>query len=256
MKSFLIIILAALSISSVAYGQGNVKTGVGTATPAQTLEIGGASSTTTVGTTGVQLVKPTVRIDGLNSTNNTVHKASDGTNSLKRVYANQTGDLVLVDSILERMNVQQFGDAVIPNGSVTGTTNGASVLLGSKTFILSENSVVSISASFNVQFLPLLTDGAARVYDAYFNFSSVPSGSGISTTGNFGRNGKFYTNATTTGTIGDYMINPRAELVLPKGAYTLNIYGYAQGASFTASFASSTNGGENVIIIASPTVFQ
>ena len=252
-------LLITLLIYSISGYTQNVKSGIGTINPQQTLHVSGATATpTNVGTTGIQLVKPTVRVDGLNSANNTAHNAADGASSLKRVYANQSGDLVLVTGGLEQITNQQFGDAIVPNLLLTSILGVGieSPVLKTQTFTLTEPSVVNISASLNVQFPTLLTDGTAKVYGAYFRFSTAAGG--ISTTTNFGCNQKPYTNATTTGATGDFMISPRADLVLPKGTYTVNLYGFIQGGvlTFTANFANSTAGGENLIITASPTQFQ
>lgn len=261
MKSFLLIILAALSVPFFSYAQGNIKSGIGTANPQQALHIAGPTSApVAVGNTGVLLVKPTVRIDGLNSTNNTAHNASDGANSLKRVYASQNGDLVLVNAAQESLSNQQFGDGTISNSSITSLLGAGieSPALKTQSFTLTEPSVVNITASLNVQLSAILTDGTAKLYGAYFRFSAVPAASGISTTANFGRNEKSYTNTQATGTTGDFMITPRADLVLPAGTYTVNLYGYMQGGAltFTVNFANSTNGGENLIITAAPQQFQ
>jgi hypothetical protein len=256
-KTLLSLIFLLVTVTGFAQ---NVKTGIYTTDPQQTLHVAGATApAVAVGTTAIKLVKPTVMVDGLNRTNNPAHNIAEGTNSLKRVYATQNGDLVLVGSNLEQVNSQQFGSGTLSSTS-TLSLLGIPVesLIKAQSFTLTEKSVVNISATLNAQFASLLTDGTAKIYGAYFRFSSVASGSGISTSANFGRTQKSYSNKSTAGTTGDFMISPSADVVLPVGTYTVNLYGYLDGGgalAFTVNFANSTNG-ENLIITASPTQFQ
>jgi len=253
---FLTVLLTA-AISSQAQ---NVKTGIGTTTPQQALEVaypaGTPSTSTAVGTTGVNLVKPTIRVEGLNYSNNTANV--NNASSLKRVYANQSGDLVLVNSSLENVNIQQFGDA-IPAKTITLLVAGTlASSLKSQTFTLTQPSIVYFSASVGVTLRTTLlsaalTDGGAKVYGAYFQFSSAPAG--VSTTATFGNNKKTYTESAT-GVSGDFVLNPRSNLVLPAGAYTVNLIGEINGISllFSTDFGVATTG-ENFIINAIPTKY-
>jgi len=255
-------LLLTLSIS--AYAQ-NVKTGIGTTNPQQTLHIAGTTATSPVGTTGVNLVKPTVRVEGLNSTNNPA--PFTGSDGLKRVYANQTGDLLLVNGSMEQATItQQFG-SVIPTQEAVALGLGGVLReeLMSQNFTLTQPSVVYFSATFaalvretNLLTGPVsVTDGRAKLFGAYFQFSS--SNVGISTTATFGNNKKTYSNSVAGGIQGDFMLNPRAKLVLQPGTYTVKLYGEMTssllGLFFRVQFAGGTSG-ENFIITAVPTKYQ
>lgn len=244
----------------------NEKTGIETINPQQALHVAGNSTTTAIGTTGVSLVKPTIRVDGLNATNNAAHLAADGSNSLKRVYANDNGDLILINSTLELpVLAQEIGD-IIPTVELIGTAAGLeSKLLKSQTFTLLQPSVVYFSASFGallretVGGVPVtITDARAKLYGSYFIFTAVPATSGVSTTATFGNLRQTYTNNTATGSQGIFVLSPRATLVLPAGTYTVALYGALAsnlfGNRFRVQFGGSTN--ENFLIHAMPTKYQ
>lgn len=279
MKRFLVLTTLLTFLTGQAQ---NAKSGIGTADPQQTLHVAGApvSPVLQVGTSGVFLQKPTVRVEGLNSNNNTAHNASDGTNSLKRVYANQTGDLVLVNGNLEQQVIIQdiLGGtpAVDPVPekeivSLVGLNGYERTELRSVTFTLKHPSVVYFSASFaalirqtNVLLQPVtINDNAAKIYGAYFQFSVAPAG--VSTTATFGKNRKTYTNNVGTGVQGDFALNPRAKLVLPVGTYTVKLYGELYeplaGLLLRAQFGGSTTTvnattGENFLINSTPLQYQ
>jgi len=258
-----VIFLLALLIGSISGYAQNVKSGIGTIAPAQTLHVAGASDKpgTKVGTTtNIYVVKPTVRIEGLNSTNNDAHSSTDGANSLKRVYAAaNNGDLILLKSAIEQLTpaVQEFNTiSTQPASAAAGILGGETAALITKTFTLNQPSVVNFSASVGATLQTGIADGTAKLYGAYFKFSAVPGSSGVSTTANFGINQKTYTNKTATGVIDNLMLAPRADLVLPAGTYTVNLYGYINGGQtllFTANFGSTN--GENIIITAHPRQF-
>ncbi|MCZ4245935.1 hypothetical protein [Pedobacter punctiformis] len=270
MKRYLFLIsFLTFSVSVLA----QVKTGIGTRDPQQTLHValpaGTASSSTLVGSTGVKLVTPTIRVEGLNSANNTANPG--GINALKRVYTNQEGDLVLVNDDLEYQNIaQEFGE-VIPTAEIVGLVgsgNFQSIELKSKTFTLTQPSVVYFSATFAALIretsiiLPTgpvtTTDKQAKLFGGYFQFSSASNG--VSTTATFGNNRKTYSNASGTplGVAGDFFLNPRAKLVLQPGTYTVKLYGELYlstlGLLGRAQFGGTAN--ENFIISAVPVKFQ
>lgn len=267
MKKYLFAILFSTFFVS-AFAQ--VKTGIGTRDPQQTLHValpvGTASSSTSVGSTGVFLVTPTVRVEGLNSANNPANP--NDPNSLKRVYANQNGELILINGNTEQATIsQQFAGDVIPEQEAVAIGLGGVLTkeLMSQTFTLTQQSVVYFSATFgallretNLVTGPVsVTDGRAKLFGAYFQFSS--STTGISTTATFGNNKKTYANKGSGGIQGDFMLNPRAKLVLNPGTYTVKLYGEMTssllGLLFRVKFAGGT-AGESFIISAVPTKYQ
>lgn len=279
------LLLAAFLAFLTVQGQ-NVKSGIGTEDPQQTLHVAfpkdpgnptgptvPPSTSVTVGTgTGVQLVTPTVRIDGLNSTNNTANQPADP-NAVRRVYATQDGDLVLASSNLEQQIIAQdiTGDPIPVQEivSLAGVGGFERVELKSVKFTLKHPSVVYFSASFaaliretNIITGPVsITDGEAKLYGAYFQFSAAPTG--VSTTATFGKNRKTYVNNPTSGigVSGDFILNPRAKLILPAGSYTVKLYGELftrlLGLLGRAQFGGTTNAaGENFLINATSIQYQ
>lgn len=269
----------------------NVKSGIGTVDPQQTLHVAfpkdpGNPTGPTIppstavpvgplvpaGTTNVQLVTPTIRVDGLNSANNTANQPANA-NAVRRVYANQSGDLVLANSNLEQQIIAQdlTGDPIPVKEivSLAGLGGFERVELRSVKFTLKHPSVVYFSASFaaliretNIITGPVtITDGEAKLYGAYFQFSAAPTG--VSTTAAFGRNRKTYVNNPTSGigVSGDFILNPRAKLVLPAGSYTVKLYGELftrlLGLLGRAQFGDTSNAaGENFLINATPIQYQ
>lgn len=248
------IFLVLLMIFAVSGFAQNVKSGIGTTNPQQTLHVAGATSTAAIGTTGVSLIKPTVRVEGLNSTNNVAHNAADGTNSLKRVYANQSGDLVLIAEAVENFSFQQFGD-VYPNTNLTGNAISS---LGSLNFTLKHPAVVYFSATVAASAFNTLggnlADGSAKVIGTRFRFTAAPAG--VATATDFGANVKTYENIST-GVNGPIVLNSRAYLQLPAGTYTVAFYGNIGGNTFpySANFGTATTG-ENFVVNIIPTSYQ
>lgn len=263
-----ILLIVMLLIASISGNCQNVKTGIGTVNPQQALHVAGSSTTTAIGTTGVSLVTPTIEVNGLNSTNNTAHLAADGTSSLKRVYANTNGDLVLIKNTLELpVLAQEIGD-VIPTVELigTGATAGIqTILLKTKTFTISQPSVIYFSASVGALLRETvggaavtITDGRAKLYGTFFKFSAVPATSGVSTIVSFGNLRQTYANIAT-GSQGVFFLSPRAMLVLPAGTYTVDLYGSLYYDPTANPFRIQFGGGttkENFLIHAMPTKYQ
>lgn len=260
-KHLFSILLLTLSIS--AYAQ--VKTGIGTKDPKQVLHVAGTSNNpgTDIGSTGVKLVTPTVRIEGLNSVNNPANPADS--HSLKRVYANQNGDLVLVNSNLEQqVFIQKIGDAIPTNSKTASGANALeSVVLRTDTLTLKNPSVVYFSATFQATLkesvsgsIVPINDGRAKLFGAYFQFSAAPANVSAAT---FGNNKKTYANIGYTSAATDFMLNPRAKLVLPSGTYIVKLYGELLstgiGNRFNVTFGGGTTG-ENLLINATPIQHQ
>ena len=213
------------------YGQTGINT-VSTS-PQQALHVNGTSVSSQIGTSGVYLVKPTIRIEGLNNTNNTV--ASGSTSLVQHVSATQDGDFILSNDyvaplVATNLGTDEITTAVTINVTTTGLVTG---VLKTYSFTLNQPSAVHFLATVSVSVYDssgaVLTDNINRVYRSWFNFTAAPAGVTISTP--FGHNGYSYTNNSSTGSTGNMYLQPEAYLVLPKGNYTFQLIGVAVGSA-------------------------
>jgi len=230
MKKILISLLFTLT-GFMTYAQ--TQTGIGTAAPAQALHVtAGATSSTTLKTTltgdAIKLVTPTVRIDGLNKTNNTVASASSSL--VQAVSATQDGDFILSPEFAVPLVAATLGTDMITTITLNNPSGSlfASTTLKSYTFTLAQTSLVHILSSISVSALNssdnILTDNANRICGVEYEFSAAPTG--VSTGTYFGDDGYNYTNGGNSGVSGKIYVQPEAYMVLPKGTYTLLVRGW------------------------------
>lgn len=211
------------------YGQ----TGINTfnASPQEALHVSGTSVSSQIGTSGIYLVKPTIRIDGLNNINNVV--ASGSTSLVQQVSATQDGDFILSNDYVTPLVATNLGtDEITTAVTINVTTAGlATGVLKTYSFTISQPSVVHLLASVSVLVYnssgAVLTDNINRAYRCYFNFTVAPSD--VSINSPFGHNGYGYTNGSLTGAVGNMYLQPEAYLILPKGNYTVDLVGGAAG---------------------------
>lgn len=129
--------------SSLVFSQ----VGISTATPLEKLHIAGTSSSTDIGTSGVKKVTPTIRIDGLNSTNNT---ANLGANRVTPLAADVNGNLVL--NSLPNSDVFPGFDQTINVGITSNNSNTNPVPyqeLSTTTITLTRPATVTLSTIIN-----------------------------------------------------------------------------------------------------------
>ncbi len=209
MKKSIYILALLLSISV------NAQVGVNTTTPAEELHVAGSTST--------------IRIEGLNETNNTLN-LGDKQNS--RVYVDADGDLVLADSPADigiLFNPANYladpldtGGADSNQVNQTGVGSGYSQVgwprvigSGSSTFTLTEPAIVEVnySISYNIYKSGIpIDDFHARTAQFYVYFRSGSHTGAIVTTdydgnpidfagnpGALGYSGNFYTNGSSSG---------------------------------------------------------
>lgn len=215
------------------------QTGINTSgtTPAQKLQVAGVSTTTQIGTSGVNVVTPTIRIDGLNNTNNSL--AATSSSLLQPVSATQDGEFILSNDFAIPLVATNLGsDEITPLLNVDAT-NGSIALgvLKTYSFTLDQPSVVHFLASISVSVTDingnLLTDKINRLYRCYFNFTTAPSG--ITINAPFARTAYSYTGSATGGVQGSMYLQPEDYVVLPKGSYTVQLVGFVSGSSTTGT---------------------
>ncbi|MGG5209542.1 hypothetical protein ACQWU4_11390 [Chryseobacterium sp. MIQD13] len=168
-------------------------------------------------------MQPVIRIEGLNSTNNPAH---ENASSVKRVFADSNGTLVIANNNQTNQSYQvQLPTTIIPAGSDKS--------VASQTFTLEYPSIVHVQAkiglsSDKISDVDALRNGQARLFGSYYKFTSAPTG--VQTNIAFGQViipfNTINDNQRQLG--GKFYIEPRKDLYLPKGTYTLALYGYSQ----------------------------
>ena len=255
-----------LTTWEIAFCQ-TAQTGINTITPQQVLHISGTpSGSTAVGTTGKFVVTPTMRVDGLNQTNNSVHPAAPAI-STQPLYATESGDLVAGN----RVQVIQQGLAgtdllpvqtllAIPMGVA-----GAQRTIYTKVFTLKQPSLVYFSAGFSFDFKNvgdgIILDGASKMGGLKFSFLATAAGSGVPTgAGTYfaasqypfsqkSANGTGAFNGSSSGDrtsvpYGHFIFNLVKVLKLPVGTYTFNIIACGSagdGAPFSLYYGAGTD---------------
>ncbi|UFH31090.1 hypothetical protein LNP04_14050 [Chryseobacterium sp. C-71] len=243
MKKISTIFFLSFSMGMVYAQTGNV--GINTNNPQQKLHIGGSSSVvdSNIGTTGVQLVSPTIRIDGLNSTNNpTVFTSTETTNP---VYVNASGISSTVKGVQLFSNTAVGGDAIttpvtLSNPTLAGTVPSvrSTGALATVSFTLTQRSVVYIASSLSARVIDTsgnpLVETNHKIIASNIIFDLAPASTGLQGTGatrNFSSTDTaIYTNGVAN-SINTITLSPSSELILPAGSYTINLYGITGGAT-------------------------
>lgn len=118
--------------------------GINTYDPQQAIHISGKvtdfATAPAVGSTLVKIIEPTVRIEGLNSTNNPAHDANN-INSLQRVHISHEGELVLKQS--KSFNVLVNEKSAFPRVYSDGVSTAANT---ANPISLGEQSVVKVKS--------------------------------------------------------------------------------------------------------------
>lgn len=238
MKNRYIFLLLILIFMSRMYGQSGINTS--NTTPSQNLQVAGVSASTQIGASGVYVVAPTIRIDGLNKANNSLAAAS--TSILQPVSATQDGEFILSNDFAIPLVATNLGTDELPTVVNVDAVNGltASGIIKTYSFTLDQPSAVHFLAAISVSIYDingsLLTDKINRIYRCVFNFTLAPSGVTINTP--FARSGYSYTNGNSNGFSGSMYLQPEDYQVLPKGSYTVQLIGYVSGGTTNAPITS------------------
>lgn len=247
-----------------------VKSGVNTVSPQQVLHVTGAPSTTTTignGSAGRSLVTPTLRIDGLNQSNNTAHGSVTPTTSVLPLYATTSGDLVIAKRFMPIISSPPGIDGIPlgSNGVLLNTPSGAltSVSLLTKSFTLTRPSVVYFNASVSIGSIqpsgtslstiprPTLNDDIARKMGIEFWFTAAGT-SGIPTTSPFASSTDSYVTGPPSNDIpfGYFWYSLSKEIVLPAGTYNFRISAIAEASSGFQCYVGGGYDTLNIIAIA------
>jgi len=260
MKRIYIFLLFAIICTINLYGQTNL-TGINTTAPQQQLHVAGTTSSTQIGSTGVFLVKPTIRIDGLNNTNNSTLYTSSPS-QIQSVSVTQNGDLILsadypIPVVATSLGTDEITSLVTLNAPGTNGGNNPSIegALKTYTFTLTRTSMVHFLASVSVSVYntagATLIDGTDRAYHAVFKFTAAPAGVAINV--NFGQDGSSYVNSTNLGGVsGNMYVQPESYMVLPPGNYTLQLTGRIFGNDYAFRAIFGQGSADMVSIIATP----
>lgn len=291
MRNSVLFWLIPIFYAATGYGQG--LTGINTinTVPSQQLHVKGTftPASTQIDTSGIYVVKPTIRIEGLNRTNNTSfaytlpsllttapYSAAPYTwpaSLIQPVSVTQDGDLLLSrDYVLPLIATKLGTDALtattltspLPNPA-PGTAAEGSLTGGvGYSFTLNQTCMVHFMASVSVSIYQsggaaaktILTDKMNKAYHVHFRFLSKPVAStvviGTAANNQFGTDGNSYTNTNSGGSPGDMYANPEAYLVLIPGTYKVDLIGRLFGYQFSCDAVFGGGAEDMVSIIATP----
>lgn len=235
---------------SIFFGQSE-NVGINIDNPQQKLHVSGASTVlnSNIGTTGIKLISPTIRVDGLNITNNSsIFTAAETTNPL---YVNNLGRSGVVNGSQLITNTTIGSDAIptavqLNYPSTTGAYQLTTALL-TVSFTLPQRSVVYITSSLSAEITDtstsnaILNDPNNKSVIAQVSFTSAPASTGL--TSNFTlTDNAIYANNTTS-SINTFKLSPSGELVLPAGDYTVILRGGTIGVAGRPAYRVFFGGG-------------
>lgn len=248
---------AALFVSALYAAQaGNV--GINTNNPQQKLHVSGAKNviSTNVGTSGIPLIAPTVRIDGLNSANNTGVFAT--ANTLNPFYVNANGEALVAKGETSYNYTAPGSDAITTPVSLTVTGNLTYQLtapLITTTFTLDRRSMVYISSTLSAEATTtagnVITNGRAKALTGILQFTAAPTASGIPLNSSYISDGTAFTNGAATGSLNNFKLSSTTETVLPAGTYTIVLLGggiSGNGDNFQVIFGGGNGDKLNVFV--------
>jgi hypothetical protein len=257
MKKTFILCLLIFGFSSVT-----AQIGISTGTPQKALHVGGAVSSAPISGTPVNIVRPTIRVDGLNNSNQSI------TDKLRPVSVTDKGDLVLSHLafiplvIIDPINTTNAEKDYIPNPIIinqSAANNITNTLIRSFTFTLNSASLVKFSTTTSFRFQKasdggVITDGSNRIWGTKYKFSSAPAGISTSDNAYFGETIRGYNNAVNnTGGTGTFYASCDETLLLPKGNYILDVNLFAgTESSQTPMRITYGEGSDTISIVAYP----
>lgn len=246
----------AMALSSVAL---TAQVGIDTDTPQQMLHVSGAAATDANGVQG-----PTIRVDGLNETNNPSNNGD-----LTPVYVNEDGDFVLRETGAASGYGYKYGsnlpgDDIASPGviiSYRGEDNPVVRNVRVIDFTLPATSLVHFNKTitFNFAATPTtpLNDGRPRFADSEWVISQAPTNTLLGKI--IARDGVVYTSSgpgEEASQSGHLWATSHESVILPAGNYrvrlNVRVYGYAPFTGY--DYVVQTGGGDadEISIIAEP----
>lgn len=218
-----------ICIGNLAYSQ----LGIGNTSPQKSLHISGTSSSEAIENTSAFLVKPTIRVEGLNLVNNN-HNPSN----LRPLSVSDKGDFVVSHALVKPLlmidpinttntETDYIPSAVTINQTATSTTTNS--LIRSFTFVLTSPSMVKMGVSTSFRFRRasdggVITDGSNRIWGTRLRFSAAPSGVPTGANAYFGEYIHPYVNTVNIASAtGLFYANSEESIFLPAGNYTVDV---------------------------------
>lgn len=249
MKKIKLICLFTLGFSKGVLAQ----VGIEIASPQKALHISGASTSSVITGTSVNIVTPTIRVNGLSNANQNIVNTK-----LKPVMVTDKGDLVVSESVatalvmIDPINTSNATTDFLTSPITTDTSVSTETFLKSFTFTLNEPSLVNFNANTSIQLYTgtgaVITDGKSKLYGTKFKLSTAPSGV---STADFGQVMYPYSNTVNiTSATGILYVISTEMRYLPAGNYAVDIYSTINTNVSTKIVAG--NGSDTLSIIAYP----
>jgi|GEM_PF-731331 len=210
--------------------------GISNTAPKEKLHIAGTNST--------------VRVDGLNRTNN----ANNIQNDPMPVYVDDNGTMVLQPSLVQTYMDVNISDFI--NDTEVRSSNGSanSIELFSHEITLSQESLVEVIYQFGTSVSSYnrsaIVDGSPRMYRGWFTIDNGPR---------LGLDGGTYTNNPDNSdpngdgqsiyASGLYFISASGYTRLPAGTHTIRVYGLGFGGEFGYTMTFGGGNGDNFQVI-------
>ncbi|GAB5399029.1 MAG: hypothetical protein Aureis2KO_06140 [Aureisphaera sp.] len=222
MKSFLPLLIIVLFAEGI-YAQ----VGIGTTDPQRELHVAGETSS--------------IRIDGLNATNNPDNFGGTGLYNLR---VDSDGDLTLGSGSSQLVSVVNTMSPT--NLQTTANSDFVDQELYIRTFTLSQRSIVFISYIMSAEVksydnTSFVEDGRAKMI---YNYFYLGDGTTSSYTKPYGMESTVYNNSDCDAASGYIMNSQTAILILDAGTHSVHFMGAVYGGGLNSDAAFSTNFGD------------
>ena len=216
----------------------SAQVGIGTTNPLEQLHIAGATST--------------IRVDGLNSTNNVNNLGGANTYDLQ---VDEDGNLTVVNtasSMSTLLHVKNTATEINVPTLADSDLNNAELYV--RNFTLLQDSFVFISyrMAFDVKNFDntcAVSDGKAKIV---YNYFYLGDGTTANTTTTYGLTSQSYSNHDDENTAAGYMYNHNTEIIfLTAGTHSVHMHGavYGGGLSTNESFSSNFGYQEEIRVV-------
>ncbi|ASW75513.1 hypothetical protein IQ37_19150 [Chryseobacterium piperi] len=252
MKKALLLSLSILN-TSIALAQ----VGISTTNPQKALHVSGKTSSTPIPETSVNIVRPTVRVDGLSNINQFA-------NNICPVSVTDEGDLVLSHPLaipllfIDPINTLNSEKDYIPSPIIinqTPKTTSTNSTIRSFNFDIPFPCLIKFNSITSFRFLKAtdgsaITDGSSRLWGTRFRFSTAPSGISTEQNAYFGESLRTYNNVVDNiDGSGVLYISSDDTLFLYQGNYTLDIDLFVETESTQTSLRIICGEGSDTISI-------